>query len=146
MGTLDDLAGQADRLAPPAGAEGDAGAGAPPTDPAPTLLERNTKGLCFLVALIREATASDLVFNPPLKTLAAKLPDDKLPGLLQPWGKVLTHYGVDLMAIEHPALEALLLTGPAIVAIVRALAIELRERRPVDLPAADLPQTASAAA
>ena len=147
MATLDELASQADRLSAPAANEpgGDPSAEASAAA-GPTLLDRNTQALCVVVALVRECSASDLVFNPPLKTLASRLPDDKLPALLQPWAKVLVHYEVDLSAIDHPALEAVLLTGPVIVGIVRALAIELRERRPVDLPAADLPQTASAAA
>ena len=94
--------------------------------------ERNTRAIGFALAMLREATASPLLFDPPIRALAQHLPDEKINGVAGPWAKVATHYGVDLMhSIDHPAREALLLTGPALYALARALLLELRDRKPV---------------
>lgn len=132
-GPLEALAEAAGALEP----VGEDGTGRPatpaaPPEPVESLDERNCRALCIVVALLREATAQPIVLNPPLKTLALHLGDDKLPKLLDPWARVCTHYGVDLLGLlpdaEHPLLMALMATGPALWTIGKALAQELSER------------------
>lgn len=130
---LDALADAADALEP-ISEDGTSGPAAPAAqqEPVETLDEKNTRALCVMVALLREATAQPIVLNPPLRTLALHLGDDKLPKLLDPWGRVLTHYGVDLMGLmpdaNHPLLLAVMATGPALWTMGKALAQELSDR------------------
>ena len=130
---LDALALEAAGLEAPAG-EGAAGgqAGAPPP-PVQSLDERNTQALCFLAAMLRTLTETRFILDPPLVTLSRHLADDKLPGLLEPWARVATFYGRDLLAIvpamDHPALQAAITTGPALYLLVVELRAELAERR-----------------
>ena len=147
---LEQLAARAD-ADPALGAESEndgdelATQGAAPAEPVETLEQGNTRMVCVILAMLREATATPLVFDPPLQTLARRLPDAKLPALAAPWGRVFSHYGVDLrQAIDHPIAEALALTGPALFAIVRELLDELRARRAKAAPAEPAPAPAAA--
>lgn len=129
---LDALAAEAESLGGTQAADDTQGrqAGAP-AEPVPSLDDANTQALCFIVAMFREVTASPLVFNPPIRTLADRLPDDKLPGLLAPWARVASHYRVDLSRItmaDHPLAVALMTTGPALWSIAQDLRHELRAR------------------
>ena len=132
-GPLEALAAAADALEP-VGEDGTGGPAAPPPPPEPveSLDERNCRALCIAFALLREATAQPIILNPPLRTLALHLGDDKLPKLLDPWARVCTHYGVDLLGLmpdaEHPLLLAVMATGPALWTIGKALAQELSDR------------------
>lgn len=126
MNDLDKLAAAADSM------------GTAPADTGPAVgmaevespTERNTRALCTLLALAREATASPLILDPPLTTLKRHLADDKLPALAGPWGAVLTHYGVDMLGgFDHPLAVAALTTGPQLWAILSELRDELKSRR-----------------
>lgn len=139
--TLESLAAEAATIgaAPADGAEPGTTA-APGTLAAPveSPAEANTRALCLLAAMIREATALPLIFDPPITTLARHLGDDKLQGLMAPWGRVLDHYGINIGAVldDHPLTAAAFATGPALWLIGTELAAELRARRP---PAGPLP-------
>ena len=131
--TLESLAAEAATIGA-APADGEADTAAPGTLAAPveTPAEANTRALCILFAMIREATAQPLIFNPPINTLQRHLTDEKLPALMAPWGRVLDHYGVNLGAVldDHPLTAAAFATGPALWAIGSELAAELRARHP----------------
>jgi hypothetical protein len=139
MDALENLAAQADSMGapPPAGS-----ATAPEAHPV-SLDELNTNGLCALLAMLRELTATPLIFTPPLRTLKVALADDKLPALAGPWARVLAHYGIDLSAqFDHPVALALLTTGPQLWAIVGELREELKARQAKPVQAEPAPDSA----
>ena len=138
---LDKLAAQAATLETPADDDSAGGASGPVAVPE-TQLQRNTRAVCALLALLRETTASSIIFDPPLQTLARRLTDDKLPHLVEPWAAVLEHYGFDMLAgFDHPLAVALLTTGPALASIAQELAAELRARRARPVATADAAPT-----
>jgi len=128
---LEALAAQADTLTPAAPPDGTPPPpGAAQAEPAPSLEDRNTQALCALLAMAREATATRVIFNPPLQSPSQHLGDDKLPALAGPWARVLAHYGIDIGGMwDHPIVPALLTTGPALWALARDLGEELRARK-----------------
>lgn|GEM_PF-3549465 len=132
---LEGLAAEAERIGPApaedgaeggALAEGQGGPAAPVVDP----MEANRTALCMVVALLREATAAPVLWNPPLRTLAEQLPDERLPALAEPWARVLTHYGVNLgdYGLDHPIAAAIITTGPVLWGVARSLSAELAAR------------------
>jgi len=133
--TLLELAAKADGMGTPEQAEQEAQA-AQEQAQAATQADSNTNALCMVVAMLRTAISeTTLVFNPPLRSPAIVLADEKLQAMVAPWARVLTHYGMDLGAmVDHPLIEAAVITGPMLYAAGRAIAQELRERRPVDVP------------
>ena len=129
MEALDTLAAEADAL----GTTAPATPGQPPAQAAPTETpeEGNTRALCVVLAMLREASASPVLMRRPLRTLAARLPDEALPAIAGPWGRVLAHYGVNAGGLmdDHPLTAALFATGPLLWTIAQELRAELAERR-----------------
>ena len=126
------LAGEADAIDAGAAA-GQAGGAAPAGQvpgalPLDTLAADNVQGVGFALAVLREATASDLLWSPPLRTLAERMPDEVVQKLATPWGNLATHYGVNLGGMMAGPWGPALLTLPTLLGIGRALLAEIGER------------------
>lgn len=128
---LEALAAQADTIATPAEPGAEPGA---IEEPKATAVS-NAAALCALLEMLGSLSASRMVLDPPLQSLAHHLSRDKVPALVGPWCDVLDHYGITLGDhLGHPVAVAVFATGPALWALAADLGAELRARRPKGPP------------